>query len=88
MMNEQTTEQRITTDAARCAALGITPGYDDIARFATSPDVLAKLLEDGHADPTDCQNDAPTYAEMVEFAKTIQGATLHGYIRTRSWGAG
>lgn len=77
-----TQDERFAAHEARCRALGFRYQVRDIAHFSSTPDVLEKLLEDGYADPNDRQNDAPTYSELVEFAKTVPGSRLLGYVVT------
>jgi len=52
-----------------------------VAGFAELPPAALKLLiEQGHADPEDAQNEAPTTAEFLAFAEANPGTTLHGYV--------
>jgi len=43
-------------------------------------DDLKLLVEEGFADPEDCQNSAPNIAEMIEYAEGHEGFTFDGYV--------
>jgi hypothetical protein len=49
-----------------------------------SPELLEKLVEEGYADPEECQNDSPTIQEWLDFIKenpTLSNKiSFHGYI--------
>ena len=45
-------------------------------------DKLQILIDEKFADPTDCQNSAPSIADILEFLKANKGFSAHGYIIT------
>ena len=40
---------------------------------------LQALQEQGFLDPEECQNDSPSIAEFMEYMKSHEGFTAHGY---------
>lgn len=74
--------ERIIAAHQRDALLGITSSFllGGIDRFyGLDIGRLDQLLADGHADPMERQNDAPSIAEFREFIAKHPRFTVHGY---------
>lgn len=54
--------------------------YGGICHFrGMDYDTLRKLVDEGHADPEDRQNYAPSIGELLEALEMVEGVTFEGY---------
>jgi len=64
--------------------IGIRPGYDIVHFSGLTAEQAQTLLAERFADGDDAQNDAPSFAEIVQFLESNPSFRAHGYAVTPS----